>query len=100
MKMKTELDKKVYSLCEAVADLSGLLALAKVWPANSADKNSLCIAWAVDFEERHQNTEWGTGGDSEYPEAIDAWFDACYEAWVAATPKRETTAGAVAHFAS
>lgn len=71
-----------YALCEAVADLAWNFALANVHPGDSRDVTRLCIGWAEEFERKWHGHEWGVDEGPEYLEAIDAWFEEKYSAWL------------------
>jgi hypothetical protein len=80
-------EKRVYSLCEAVADLSASFIVMPKVPADSREMTRLCIEWAQEFEKIHGGREW----DGEYIETIDAFFADKYDAWIAAAADvRET----------
>ena len=76
-----DLPGEVYSLCEAVADLSASFITAPVLPNDSREMNRLCIMWAQEFEEKNQDVSWGVDEGADYIEAIDAFFDEKYKAW-------------------
>lgn len=75
-----------YSLCETVSDLTALFVTQPQLPANSRDVCLLAIAWAEEFSSRHESTDWG---EVDYLEAIDAFFEEKYRAWIESVPARE-----------
>jgi hypothetical protein len=76
---------RLYSLCEAVADLAASFAVAPWIPNNSREMNQLCIAWAEEFERKHVGHQWGIDTGPDYIEAIDAYFAEKWQAWNDAT---------------
>lgn len=77
---------KVYSLCEAVADLSAMFSSPKYAPEvpdDSRETVRLVIEWAQAFEKKHAKTVWGvTSKAGEYMEEIEKWFHSSYRAWL------------------
>ena len=61
---------KVYSLCEAVADITYIAAEKKYQPEDSRAMIGQFIDWAEDFERIHKNVEWGTNSPLDYIESI------------------------------
>ncbi len=62
------INKKTYSLCEAVADIAYIAAEEKYVTEDSREKISQFIEWAVHFEYIHRNIEWGN--DLDYIHSI------------------------------
>lgn len=91
----------VYSLCEAVADLSAMFTLETILPADSREQCRLCIEWAQGFEQANAGHVWGETDDREYIEEIEKWFARKYGEWVSyAKDVRENDAVVPAGFAS
>jgi len=61
---------KVYSLCEAVADIIYIAAEKKYRTEDSRAMISQFIEWAEDFERIHKNVEWGINSPLDYIESI------------------------------
>jgi len=72
------LPEPAYSLCEAIADIAALFAVAPYRSRNSRDACLLSIEWAEIFESRHGDREW----DGEYVEVIEAFFKEKYAEWL------------------
>lgn len=64
-------NKKVYSLCEAVADISYLSAKENYNTQDSREMISQFIEWAMEFEYLHKHIEWGINSRLDYIESID-----------------------------
>jgi hypothetical protein len=62
--------KKVYSLCEAVADIAFIAASQNYKTDDSRDKISQVIEWAKEFEYLHKNIEWGINSPLDYLDSI------------------------------
>lgn len=62
--------KKVYSLCEAVADISFIAAEQNYKTDNSREKIDQVIEWAKQFEYLHKNIEWGINSPLDYLDSI------------------------------
>jgi hypothetical protein len=62
--------EKVYSLCEAVADISCIAAEKGYRTDNSRLMISQFIEWAEEFEKLHKNIQWGINPPLEYIESI------------------------------
>lgn len=74
----------IYSLCEAVADLSAMFARSQVIPGDSREMCGLCIEWAAQFEAAQAPDHvWGETDNREYIEEIEKWFRARYAKWQA-----------------
>ncbi|MBL7738828.1 MAG: hypothetical protein JNK14_06380 [Chitinophagaceae bacterium] len=63
-------DKKIYSLCEAVADVSYIAAKEKYRTEDSREMIAQFIELARDFEYMHRNIEWGVNSPLEYVDSI------------------------------
>jgi hypothetical protein len=63
-------NSKVYSLCEAVADISYMAAKEKYRTENSREMIGQFIEWANEFEYLHKNIEWGVNSPLDYIESI------------------------------
>ena len=61
---------KIYSLCEAVADISYIAAKEDYRTDDSREMISQFIEWAKEFEYLHRNIEWGINSDLEYIDSI------------------------------
>ncbi|MEJ7823374.1 MAG: hypothetical protein WKF85_13710 [Chitinophagaceae bacterium] len=66
--MNTE---KVYSLCEAVADISYIAAKQNYRSEDSRDMINQFIEWAKEFEYLHKHIQWGVNSPLDYIESID-----------------------------
>ncbi len=63
-------EKEIYSLCEAVADISYIAAEEKYRTQDSREMIDQFISWAMDFEYMHRNIEWGINSPLEYIDSI------------------------------
>jgi hypothetical protein len=63
-------NKEIYSLCEAVADISYIAAERKYYTGNSREMVSMFIEWANEFERMHKKIEWGVNSHLDYIESI------------------------------
>ena len=63
-------NSKVYSLCEAVADISYIAAEKKFRTDDSRKMISHFIDWAYEFEYLHKHIEWGVNSPLDYIESI------------------------------
>lgn len=61
---------KIYSLCEAVADISFIAAKENYHTDDSRAKISQFIQWAKEFEHLHRGIEWGDNSHLDYIESI------------------------------
>ena len=61
---------KIYSLCEAVADISYIAAQQNYRTDNSREMIGQFIEWAKDFEIMHKQIEWGVNSPLDYIESI------------------------------
>jgi hypothetical protein len=52
-------NKQVYSLCEAVADITYIAANENYRTDDSREMISQFIHWAEEFERLHKHIEWG-----------------------------------------
>lgn len=62
---------KVYSLCEAVADIAFIAAEENYQTEDSREKFAQFIEWAEEFEYLHRNVEWGVNFLPEYIDSIE-----------------------------
>ena len=60
----------IYSLCEAVADISYIAAQQNYRTDNSREMIGQFIEWAKDFEIIHKQIEWGVNSPLDYIESI------------------------------
>jgi hypothetical protein len=77
------MDPDVYSLCEAVADITDMWSNPRSAPLVSCDSRetvSLSIEWAEEFESENKGVEWGVDG-REYMDEIGFFFRKKYDAW-------------------
>lgn len=63
--------KKIYSLCEAVADIAFIAAKEKYETEDSREKFGQFIEWAKEFEWLHKDVEWGVSFQPEYIDSIE-----------------------------
>ena len=63
-------ENKVYSLCEAVADIAFIAAKENYQTEDSREKFSQFIEWAKEFEYIHRKVEWGVNFLPEYIDSI------------------------------
>ena len=63
-------NKKIYSLCEAVADISFIAATKNYRTEDSREMISQFITWAMEFEYLHKNIEWGINSPLDYIDSI------------------------------
>lgn len=61
---------KIYSLCEAVADITYIAAEKNYKTGNSRVMISQCIEWAKEFEFLHKNIQWGINSPLDYIDSI------------------------------
>lgn len=62
--------KQVYSLCEAVADITYIAAEENYRTDDSREMISQFIQWAKEFEHLHQHIEWGINSPLDYIDSI------------------------------
>lgn len=62
--------KKVYSLCEAVADITFIAVKENYKTEDSREKFVQFIEWAKEFEYLHRNVQWGVNFPLEYIDSI------------------------------
>ncbi len=62
--------KQVYSLCEAVADITYIAAEENYRTDDSREMISQFIQWAKEFEYLHKHIEWGINSPLDYIESI------------------------------
>ena len=63
-------NKKIYSLCEAVADISYIASQERYSTDDSRLMISQFIEWAIEFEQLHKNILWGINSPLDYIESI------------------------------
>lgn len=63
-------NKKIYSLCEAVADITHIASIKEYKTADSREMISQFIKWAEEFEYLHRHVEWGVNAPYDYIESI------------------------------
>ncbi len=61
---------KIYSLCEAVADISDIAAKENYHTDDSREMISQFIEWANEFEYLHKRIEWEINSPLDYIESI------------------------------
>lgn len=64
------MNKKIYSLCEAVADISYIAASENYKTDDSREMISQFISWANEFELIHKYIEWGVNSPLDYIDSI------------------------------
>jgi len=62
--------KKVYSLYEAVADITYIAATENYRTNDSREMISQFIEWAKEFEYLHKHIEWGINSPLDYIDSI------------------------------
>lgn len=62
--------KKVYSLCEAVADIAFIAAKENYHTDDSREMIAQFILWAKEFEYLHRKVEWGVNLKPDYIDSI------------------------------
>jgi hypothetical protein len=62
--------KKVYSLCEAVADIAFIAGRKDYYSGDSRQNIANFILWAKEFEQIYKDVEWGVNSNEEYIDAI------------------------------
>jgi hypothetical protein len=68
-----ERNKKEYSLCEAVADISFLAGRADYYDGDSRTDIAMFISWAKEFEKKFLGVDWGF--ELDYIEEIQNFTD-------------------------
>ena len=63
-------NKKIYSLCEAVADIAFIAAKENYKTKDSREKFAQFIEWAKEFELLHKDVQWGVNFPPEYIDSI------------------------------
>ena len=58
--------EKVYSLCEAVADISYIAAKENYRTGDSRQMINQFIEWASEFEYLHKHIQWGINSPLDY----------------------------------
>lgn len=61
---------KIYSLCEAVADIAYIAAAENYRPNDGRQMIAQFIEWAKEFEYLHRKIQWGVTPGSEYIDSI------------------------------
>ena len=61
---------KIYSLCEAVADITYIAAEKHYKTEDSRVMISQFIEWAKEFEFLHKNIQWGINSPLDYMDSI------------------------------
>ena len=61
---------KIYSLCEAVADIAFIAAEENYQTKDSREKFAQFIEWANEFEYLHKEIQWGVNSPIDYIESI------------------------------
>jgi hypothetical protein len=61
---------KVYSLCEAVADITYAAAKENYRTDDSREMISQFIEWAKEFENLHKHIQWGINSPLDYIDSI------------------------------
>lgn len=64
------MNPKIYSLCEAVADISYIAASENYKTDDSREMISQFIEWAKEFELIHKTIEWGINSPLDYIDSI------------------------------
>lgn len=64
------MNSKIYSLCEAVADISYIAASENYKTKDSREMISQFIEWAKEFEYLHRHIEWGINSQLDYFNSI------------------------------
>ena len=64
-------NKKIYSLCEAVADIAFIATKENYETKDSRKKFAQFIEWAKKFESLHNDVEWGVNFPPEYIDSIE-----------------------------
>lgn len=59
IKRKKTNNEKIYSLCEAVADIAYEAGFRRFYSGNSRQDMNDLIIWAKEFEKIWKNKEWG-----------------------------------------
>jgi hypothetical protein len=62
--------RKIYSLCEAVAEIAFIAAQENYETNDSREKICQFIEWAKEFELLHKDVEWGVNFPPEYIDSI------------------------------
>ena len=61
---------KIYSFCEAVADIAFIAAKESYDTKDSREKFAQFIEWAKEFELLHKEVQWGVNFQPEYIDSI------------------------------
>ncbi len=72
---------KVYSLCEAVADISYTASKEKYRTNDSREMISQFIGWAKEFEYLHKDIDWGINSPLDYIESINYFTSFKIKQW-------------------
>ncbi|MGN6353927.1 MAG: hypothetical protein ACTHLB_11095 [Parafilimonas sp.] len=62
--------EKIYSLCEAVADITYIAATENYRTNDSREMIGQFIQWANEFEYLHKHIEWGVNSPLDYMDSI------------------------------
>jgi hypothetical protein len=62
--------EKIYSLCEAVADITYIAAEEGYRTNDSREMISQFIEWAEDFEYIHKKIQWGVNSPLDYIDSV------------------------------
>ena len=62
--------EQIYSLCEAVADISFIAGDKKYYSGDSRADIASFIEWAQEFEKENESIEWGINSEKDYIDAI------------------------------
>ena len=73
--MAKKLSAKMYSLCEAVADIAQLAGQKGFYSGDSRSDNAEFIRWAEEFEEFYKGIEWGVTPNMEYIDEIEKFAE-------------------------
>lgn len=73
--MEKKLNRKTYSLCEAVADIALLAGQREFYSGDSRADISEFIRWAQEFEEINKGVEWGVTDGREYIDEIEKFAE-------------------------
>ncbi len=61
---------KIYSLCEAVADIAFIAANEQYETNDTRQKFAQFIEWAKDFESLHKDIQWVVNSELDYIDSI------------------------------
>lgn len=63
-------EKQIYSLCEAVADISFIAGTKHYYSGDSRKDIADFIEWAKEFEKQNEGVDWGINSNQDYFDAI------------------------------